>query len=76
MTSNTSAIASIVCEHILTQLNGVSLIGECDEFRESDKSLKHELSSLLRSSPLCLAITVVASWSLAQEVAGSVPFND
>ena len=27
-------------------------------------------------SPMCLAGTVVISWSLTQEVAGSRPFND
>ena len=39
------------------------------KFRESDKSLKHELVSI------CLACTVVASWSLTQEVVGSSPFT-
>ena len=27
-------------------------------------------------SHMCLAGTVIASWSVAQEVAGSIPFND
>ena len=40
------------------------------EFRESGKSLKHELVS-----HMCLAGAVVASWSLTQEVAGSSPFT-
>ena len=42
---------------------------EFSEFVESDKLLKHELES-----NICLARTVVASWSLTQEVAGSNPF--
>ena len=45
-------------------------------FRESDKSLKHELGSFKDPvSNMCLAGAVVASWSLTQEVAGSMPFN-
>ena len=35
---------------------------EFSEFREPDKSLKHEM--------VCLAGTVVGSWSLTQEVFG------
>ena len=41
-------------------------------FRESDKSLKHELGSILRSN-LCLARAVVAFRSLTLEVSGSNP---
>ena len=45
---------------------------EFRKFRESDKSLKHELDSVKGSSlHLCLAGTVVVSWSLTQEV-GSI----
>ena len=41
------------------------------EFRESDKSLKHESGSIKNPvSHMCLAGTVVASCSLTQEVAG------
>ena len=45
---------------------------------EFDKSLKHELGSILkiRSLMMCLAGAVVVSWCLTQEVAGSGPFND
>ena len=44
---------------------------EFSEFRESDKSLKHELGSIKDPvSYMCLAGAVVASWSLTQEVAG------
>ena len=49
---------------------------EFNEFKESDKSLKHELASI--KDPLCylcLAGAVVASLSLTQEVAGSSPFT-
>ena len=42
-------------------LNGTG-IHELSEFRQSDKSLKH--------SHMFLAGTVVASWSLTQEVVG------
>ena len=42
------------------------------EFRESDKSLKHELGSVFH---VCLAGTVVASWSLKQEMASLSPFT-
>ena len=42
-------------------LNGTG-IHELSEFRESDKSLKH--------SHMFLSGTVVASWSLTQEVVG------
>ena len=38
------------------------------EFRESDKPLKHV-------SNICLAGTVVASWSLIQEGVGLSPFT-
>ena len=50
---------------------------EFSEFRESDKSLKHELIgvNLKTMSYMCLAVTVVASWSLAKEVADSNPFT-
>ena len=41
---------------------------EFTEFRESDKSLKRELDSN-PVSHMCLADTVVAFWSLTQEVA-------
>ena len=41
------------------------------EFRESDKSLKHGFCSMM-----CLAATVVAYWSLTQEMAGPIPFID
>ena len=41
------------------------------EFRESDRSLKHELGSIKDPvSNMCLAGAVVACWSLTQEVAG------
>ena len=44
---------------------------EFSEFGNTDKSLKHELGSVSHLvSQLCLAGTVVASWSLTQEVAG------
>ena len=49
---------------------------EFSKFRESDKSLKHELESV--NDPvfhMCLAGPVVASWSLIQEVAGSNPLT-
>ena len=43
---------------------------EFREFRESDKSLKHELGSIkVPVSHMCQAGTVVACWSLTQEVA-------
>ena len=42
---------------------------EFTEFRESDKSLKHELGSM------CLAGAVVASWSVTQGMAGSSSFT-
>ena len=43
---------------------------EFSEFREYDKSLKHEMGSILRSFLYrCLTGAVVASWSLTQEVA-------
>ena len=46
---------------------------EFNEFRESDKSLKHELGSIKDPvSYMCLAGAVVASWSLTQEVAGLI----
>ena len=50
---------------------------EFSEFRESDKSLKHELGSIYKDpvSHMCLVAAVVASWSLTQEVAGSSPFT-
>ena len=42
------------------------------EFKESNKSLKHELVQFRYPlGYLCLAGAVVASWSLTQEVAGS-----
>ena len=39
---------------------------EFTEFRESDKSLKHE-----SGSHMCLAGAVLACWFVAQEVVGS-----
>ena len=48
---------------------------EFSEFRESITSLKHELESINSVSHMCLAGSVVASWSLTQEVAGSNPFT-
>ena len=49
---------------------------EFSEFRESNKSLKHECSLFKDSvSHMCLAGFVVASWSLKQEVSGSGPFT-
>ena len=49
---------------------------ESSDFRESDKSLKHELGSIKDTvSFMCLAGTMVASWSLTQEVIGSSPFT-
>ena len=43
---------------------------EFSEFRETDKSPKHELGSIKDPiSHMCLAGTVVACWSLTQEVA-------
>ena len=46
------------------------------EFRESDKSVKHELAQFkYPASHMCLAGAVVASWSLTQEVAGLSPFK-
>ena len=42
------------------------------KFRESNKSLTHEFDPV---SHMCLAVTVVASWSLIQEVPGSNPFT-
>ena len=48
---------------------------EFREWRESDKSLKHELGSTLRSClHMCLAGTVGTSLSLTQEVASSSPY--
>ena len=45
-------------------------LSEFSEFREYDKSLKHEMGSILRSFLYrCLTGAVVASWSLTQEVA-------
>ena len=50
---------------------------EFSDFRETDKSLKHELDQFKDPvSHMCLAGTVVAPWSLAQEVAGLSPFKD
>ena len=43
---------------------------EFSEFRETDKSLKHELGSNLQSLTYVLLGAVVACWSLTQEVAG------
>ena len=46
-------------------------ICEFSEFRESDKSLKHELDSILRLvSHMGLAGAVVASWSLTSYIRG------
>ena len=42
---------------------------------ESDKSLNHELGQFkVPVSHMCLDGTLVASWSLAKEVAGLSPF--
>ena len=43
---------------------------EFREFKESDKSLQHELGSIKDLSLICIVGTVVAFWSLTQEVAG------
>ena len=44
---------------------------EFSVFKETDKSLKHELGSIQDPvSHMCLAGAVVASWSLTQKVAG------
>ena len=62
-------------EYSCTRSNGV-LPKWIIEFREYVKSLKHELAQF--EDPLCylcLAGTVVGSWSLIQEVADSNPFN-
>ena len=49
---------------------------EFRKFKESDESLKHELGSIKYPVPhMCLAGTVVATWSLTQEVVGPSPFN-
>ena len=51
---------------------------EFSKFRESDKSQKHELGLIKDPvSHMCLAGTVVTSWSLTQEVevAGSNTFT-
>ena len=47
------------------------------EFRDSNKSLKHEFKAQFKDSVshMCLAGAVVASWSLIQEVADSSPFT-
>ena len=41
---------------------------EFSKFRESNKSLKHEFKD--PACHMCLTGTVIASWSLTQEVAG------
>ena len=46
---------------------------ELSEFYESDKSLKHELGSIV--SHVWLAGAVVAPWPITQEVADSHPFT-
>ena len=44
---------------------------EFSKFRESDKSLKHDWAQFKDPvSHMCLDGTMVASWSLTQEVAG------
>ena len=44
---------------------------EFGKFRESDKSLKHDWVQFKDPvSHMCLAGTLVASWSLTQEVVG------
>ena len=49
---------------------------EFSEFKESDKSLKHELGAIKDPvSHMCLAGTVVASWSVTQDVTGLSPFT-
>ena len=61
---------------VLPKYNAEQELIKFSEFRESDKSLKHELVSF--KDPVSLPIlagTVVASWSLRQEVAGSNPFS-
>ena len=47
---------------------------EFSEFRESNKSLKHELESIERSC-ISLAVAVVVSWSLMQEMPVLSPFT-
>ena len=53
-------------------LNGAELsleFSDFSEFRDLDKSQKHEMCSILKTlSITCLAGTVVASWSLTQEL--------
>ena len=50
---------------------------EFSKFRESDKSLKHELGPIKEPvSHVCLVDTVVAPWSLTPEAAGSNSFDD
>ena len=44
---------------------------ECSELRESEKSLKHELSSTHPPCFQCLPGIVVACWFLTQEIVGS-----
>ena len=46
---------------------------EFSEFRESYKSLMHQFKDPV--SHMCLAGSVVGSWSLTLEVAGSSPFT-
>ena len=49
---------------------------EFSEFRESDKTLKHELVQFKDPvSHMCRSGAVVASWSLTQEGAGSHSIN-
>ena len=46
------------------------------EFRESDKSLKHDLGHFKDPvSLMCLVDAMVASWSLTQGMAGLNPFT-
>ena len=51
---------------------------ECSEFKESDKSRKHELELIQFDdsvSHIRLVGAVVASWSLTHEMAGLNPFT-
>ena len=48
------------------------IFSKFNKFRESGNLPKHELGLI---SHVCLAGIVVASWSLRQDVAGSIPFT-
>ena len=46
------------------------------EFRESDKSLKQHWGKFKDPiSHMCLSCTVITSWCLTQDMAGSNPFT-